>query len=308
MNKKTRVIIYSVITLVLVAIGSYYLINTLTPKEEKLVQQKFYGEISSITDDYIELTDIENNNTIRIAKDEKLNEGDILVIYYIKGDKNIIKPLKKEILVSNEQIKENNIVIDEVDITTTTTSKITTTTTTAISYTPKSTQAVEPSVNGQIMMSENALVEMLKSDYESVKSGSISEEFKLSFIKVVDFIFYEEPIGGLKFKDLKESTKGKIIYYSLLIDSKIEKVFPEYKEKISTKYNDIKAKLYAKYLDITTTICTNEKELCTNLKSDFKLLKSSVSVTWDFLKSAIKYGTNKGISAIKSWYEVYSGK
>lgn len=301
MNKKLKITLLVIMTLILVGLGTYFIIKTFSNKEEQLVQQKFYGQVSKITDDYIELKEIDSNNILKINKSDDLKAGDYIVIYYVKG-KDIVKPLKKEILITQSQIIEDNINIEETTTITTTTTLYTTIQTTIKNTTQGNTQETTKKFNF------DNLIDQLKNDYETVKTGEIKEGFKTSFIKIVDFIFYDEPINGLTFNSLKAETKAKVIYYALLIDSKIEKQFPQYKEKISDKYKNTKSKLYAKYLDYSTQICIDNKTLCSDLKNDFKFLKTTVSVTWDFLSDAIVYSANKGISAIKSWYEIYSGK
>lgn len=140
-------------------------------------------------------------------------------------------------------------------------------------------------------------------------SSSFKEKFKKYFIEVVDFIFYDKEIKGYTFDELGNMAKIKIISIALKIDSKIEEYVPGYKESISTTssniYNNIKEKLVTMYLDISTDICSgdNEKE-CARVKEIFGEVKNVCKIGWSFIKSLV----NNGVTKLREWYEIYSGK
>ena len=121
-------------------------------------------------------------------------------------------------------------------------------------------------------------------------------------------IFYDTEINDVKYKDLTESAKAKVIYYVLLIDSKINEVIPDYKEKLDETYTNFKNKLIATYLDLSSKICENNEVQCNYIKEDFQLLKKSINLTWDFIKNCFEYGTKKTTDVLKNWYEIWSGK
>ena len=77
-------------------------------------------------------------------------------------------------------------------------------------------------------------------------SENNKSKLKQSFITLTDFIFYDGEIKGVKFKDLTESTKEKILNLWYKLDSKIDKKYPDQKEEIknstSRSYNTIKSK------------------------------------------------------------------
>lgn len=74
-----------------------------------------------------------------------------------------------------------------------------------------------------------------KEDYENVKK--YGREF---FIKMVDFIFYDKDINGIKFNDLKEETKEDVYNAFCNIDALIMTFSPDYKENIGEKYEVVK--------------------------------------------------------------------
>lgn len=129
------------------------------------------------------------------------------------------------------------------------------------------------------------------------------ETLKMGFIKIVDFLFYDEPVNGKRFSELTDEVKLKLLGIALSIDSKIDYYFPNYKETITngTKriYTDIKVKVTELYIEITTKICSKKSELCEDAKKDFESLKKSFGLTFDFLKEF----TNDELNKLKDWYE-----
>ena len=83
------------------------------------------------------------------------------------------------------------------------------------------------------------------------------ETLKNTFITLTDFIFYNGQIKGKTFSELTNETKEKVIEVYEKIDSKIESVYPGYKEKIkestTNTYTNIKDKLIELKNDITDT-------------------------------------------------------
>ena len=73
------------------------------------------------------------------------------------------------------------------------------------------------------------------------------EILKKTFVQMADFVFYNKPIKGMKFNDLSISSKKKILSNYKKIDNEIEKVYPNYKDKLKSisknKYNNLKDKV-----------------------------------------------------------------
>lgn len=158
------------------------------------------------------------------------------------------------------------------------------------------------------VQSTDSVLSSLEKEYslleENKNNKSFGQSVKEYFIKVVDFIFYDRPINGVYFKDLTDGAKLKVIGLALKVDGIIEKYYPEYKESFSDSYKNAKNKLVELYLDNTSKYCESNERVCTQAKADFQDLKKSLNITWDIIKNL----TNSGISKLKKWYEIYSGK
>jgi len=139
-------------------------------------------------------------------------------------------------------------------------------------------------------------------------ASSIKDNVKSSFITVVDFLFYNGKIKGYTFKDLSDSAKLKVLSMALYFDGKIEKYFPGYKESITNTankvYTNIKEKVVKTYIELTTTICSKNNDLCKEAKEGFNVLKNTFSLSWALIKDI----AGDGISSLKNWYEIWSGK
>lgn len=136
-------------------------------------------------------------------------------------------------------------------------------------------------------------------------TDNLKSSIKEKFILIVDFLFYDEPINSITFKELTTTTKLKILSLFLKIDHKIEEKFPNYKNTISNKgnkvYTNSKNKAIELYFDITTNVCQNDQELCDTAKEGLRDLKKNFSLTWEFIKEM----SNTGISKLKNWYEIW---
>lgn len=145
-------------------------------------------------------------------------------------------------------------------------------------------------------------------ELEVKTSNSFMEKFREYFILIVDFIFYDGEIKGYCFDELSDSAKVKIVAIALKIDNKIEEYIPNYKEGISSTsnkvYNNVKDKFVSLYMDISVDICTKNKGECDKVKDIFAEIKDVCKIGWNYIKEL----TSKGVTNLKHWYEVYSGK
>ena len=130
---------------------------------------------------------------------------------------------------------------------------------------------------------------------------TIGNKIKDKFIKCIDFLFYDDEIGGKTFNELTNASKLKILEITMSIDKLIESKFPSYKENIGSIYQNIKSKVVGTYLDTTTKICNDDLELCNSAKEGFKKLKSNFGLTWDMIKELLDSGKTK----LKDWYEIW---
>ena len=158
-------------------------------------------------------------------------------------------------------------------------------------------------------VSETEIINALASEYDSVSKKVGSVDFKESsknlFIKVVDFIFYGTEINGVHFKDLTMKSKMTVIKYALLLDSKINSYFPDYKQELGEKYNLVKDKLKSEYMNSLTYVCSKNKNECETVKHEFNDLKGKISITWSNLKDAFKNGADKTKTSLEEWYKIF---
>ena len=158
-------------------------------------------------------------------------------------------------------------------------------------------------------VSETEIINALASEYYSVSKKVGSVDFKESaknlFIKIVDFIFYGTEINGVHFKDLTMKSKMAVIKYALLLDSKINSYFPDYKQELGEKYNLVKDKLISEYMNSLTYVCSKNKNECETVKHEFNDLKGKISITWSNLKDAFKNGADKTKTSLEEWYKIF---
>ena len=137
------------------------------------------------------------------------------------------------------------------------------------------------------------------------EDSSITAKIKNGFITIVDFLFYDKEIGGYRFSELTNKAKLQVIKIALSIDHKIDQYFPGYKDTIKAGYESVKAKAMKLYLDVTASLCSKVGDTtCTQAKADFAKMKDSFGFTFDLMKQA---GGNL-VDAIRTWYEIFSGK
>lgn len=137
----------------------------------------------------------------------------------------------------------------------------------------------------------NELVE--NNDIDNIKKYG-----KEIFVNMVDFIFYDKEIRGIKFSELKEETKQDIYETFCDIDSLIIRYCPDYKENIGEKYEAVKdfaSKAYYKTLDVIKEKIGEENY-------------EKVKETKDNFKEKAKDGTENVKKYIKEKYENWRDK
>ena len=144
---------------------------------------------------------------------------------------------------------QNKEIINNVTVTTTTEIN---TTEMATEYTTENIENISTDTTESTSVDEQIL-NIINSDKEVIEYYVSTEDIenvkkygKEFFIKMVDFIFYDTEINGVKFNDLKEETKQEIYDTFCNIDALIMMVAPDYKENIGEKYEIVK--------DFTTNI------------------------------------------------------
>ena len=137
----------------------------------------------------------------------------------------------------------------------------------------------------------NELVE--NNDIDNIKKYG-----KEIFVNMVDFIFYDKEIRGIKFSELKEETKQDIYETFCDIDSLIIRYCPDYKENIGEKYEVVK--------DFTSKTYYNALDKIREAIGDEKYDK--VKEIKDNTKEKIKDGTDNAKEYIKKKYENWRDK
>lgn len=130
---------------------------------------------------------------------------------------------------------------------------------------PASTKPKESSVSQQVEsetpVSQEKEFTFFKDAKQEISSYLDSEEYenlkekgKYYVTTGIDFIFYNQPINGIYFTNLKEDAKKAIINDVKKIDEAIMAYYPNYKESIGAKYQVAAEFLSERYYDILDII------------------------------------------------------
>ena len=135
-----------------------------------------------------------------------------------------------------------------------------------------------------------------------------------TFITLTDFIFYDGEINGVTFDELTDSAKEKVLDLYDKIDTKIESVFPNYKENIASTSKDVyanikkeitelKDKIKDKYID------KHGQENYDNLENAYneskETLKDSAQNTYETLKDVSTEFYENTKNKAENWYKNY---
>ena len=140
-------------------------------------------------------------------------------------------------------------------------------------------------------------------------SSSFKDKITNSFVTVIDFIFYDKEIKGVKFKSLTNEVKSKILDIASRMDNSIENKFPNYKDKIKSTSKKAYTKISEKisqakeYLSDKTEETIGEENY-NNLQENYENLKETVKNTGKKISEGASNIKNK----IKNWYEEKTGK
>lgn len=141
------------------------------------------------------------------------------------------------------------------------------------------------------------------------KSETIKEKLANTFITIVDFLFYDGTIGGVTFNQLTDAAKEKVLAIAKVIDEKIEKYFPGYKEKIK----DTATRIYSSASEKIKEGLQKGKDFIKDHIGDenYEQLQEDGSNLVDSFKNAgsvIKDVFTKGKDKVKDWYESFRDK
>lgn len=319
MNNKSKnilIIILCVLLVCSVGIIGYLIYN----KNNTLIE--ISGKVVGIGNNYAIINNKEENFIITNFEGD-YNLGDELKLKFKEKSMNKNSEPKSIVLNRDDEVeiisKAEDLKINEDDWESSESSK-------EESQTPVNNPSVKPSgdnsaqnkdnkpssnngeINNQQESADTVVLQYFNDLDADFKASKVKESVKNGFVTVVDFLFYGGSIKGYTFSELTEKAKLKVLSMALYFDSKIEKYFPGYKESISSTtskiYTNVKASIVKTYLNLTTKICSENKELCEVAKNDFNTMKKSFGLTWSLIKEI----AGDGVSSLKAWYEIYSGK
>ncbi len=302
MKKK---IIFIVILLLIMTLTIFLIFKLRSDDKTKMTSNEFYAVVRESYAGYalVKPLDEDINYDVLSISVKDLKVGDIIRLK-IKDIKEIYPPeaeVEEIEVLQTDKISELEPDIKE-EVTTKITEQIkndiTTSQTTSVSKNETTTTKKK-----DIKNADEEVLAYFNNEVNTADSKS-KGTLKNTFIKVVDFIFYDKDINGYYFKNLTNSAKLKVIGLALKLDNIIDSHFPGYKDELSSSYNKAKDNLITLYLNLTSEFCKNNDSICESAKNDFSLLKESLNLSWDVIKNLTKSGTNK----LKEWYEIFSGK
>ena len=287
-----KILLVVVVTiLILFAIAYLFYINL-----NKDTSQTIEATVKYIGDNYIIVTNDDNDKDYKFTTDDEYNVGDKLSLT-IDNINDKLDPIEADL----EEVQVLSRVVEF----TIHDDKANDTSQEANTTKEESNNSQTNSNSNNKVGSEEEIINYFKNlDNElntSKNSNSITSSIKNGFVTIVDFLFYNEPIKGKTFSELSSSAKLSVLKLALSIFQKVDSYFPDYKETLSEKYNNVKSKVVSKYLDITADICSKNESTCAAAKEGLSDLKKNFSITWSFIKDIAGTGASK----LKSWYEVW---
>ncbi len=154
--------------------------------------------------------------------------------------------------------------------------------------------------------------EVSELDSEKSLSQKTKESLKKTFITLTDFIFYDGTIKGKTFKELSSEAQEKVLELYEKLDSKIESVFPNYKEEIKDTSTKTYSKVKEKAKELKETIKSiyiervgedtyqKEMEIIENTKD--KVVEKASPIISD-VKDKAKETYTKTKDKLDKWYK-----
>lgn len=159
---------------------------------------------------------------------------------------------------------------------------------------------------------ENVTNEVETLNEEESLSEKTKQSLKKTFITLTDFIFYDGTIKGKTFKELSYDAQTKILELYEKLDTKIESVFPNYKEDIKDTSTKTYSKVKEKTKQLKETIKNiyiervgedtyqKEMEIIKNTKD--KVVEKTTPVISD-VKDKAKDTYTKTKNKLDEWYK-----
>ena len=147
---------------------------------------------------------------------------------------------------------------------------------------------------------------------EESLSEKTKQSLKKAFITLTDFIFYDGTIKGKTFKELSYEAQTKILELYEKLDTKIESVFPNYKEEIKDTSTKTYSKAKEKAQELKETIKkiyiervgedTYQKEMDIIKNTKDKVVEKTTPVISD-VKDKAKDTYTKAKDKLDEWYK-----
>lgn len=145
---------------------------------------------------------------------------------------------------------------------------------------------------------------------KKIDDSNFLDSCKATFITIVDFIFYDGEIKGIKFDDLSEEAKQNILKTSNQIDELITSKFPNYKEDISSTTSNAFNKASELIKKGANNVNDFSKELLgeDNYNAIIDAKDDIVDYSKDAFENISDFTSNlykDGKTKIKTWYEQF---
>ncbi len=124
-----------------------------------------------------------------------------------------------------------------------------------------------------------------------------------TFITLTDFIFYDGEINGVTFDELTDAAKEKVLDIYDKIDTKIESVFPNYKEDIASTSKDVYANLKKEITELKDKI--KDKYIDEYGQEKYDNLEQSYNESKETLKDVSTEFYEKTKNKAENWYKNY---
>ena len=210
---------------------------------------------------------------------------------------------------SKEASNKTETTSEEASTKTETTSKETSTKTETASKeeTVTAVTTVESQNDNIVVSNFNELKKDINELLSSENVENIKENCKEAFVTMVDFIFFDGDIKGIKFDDLSDAGKKEVLSLASSIDDLIMKKFPNYKEEIS----DVTSSAYNKASELIKKGSTNVKDFAkeklgednyNKIKSVKDSVLDAIKNEWNDTKEDAGELIDTVKDKIKNWY------
>ena len=156
----------------------------------------------------------------------------------------------------------------------------------------------------QVMYEVNRIEQEVTTLLETESSPTLKEKVVSKFITLVDFVYYDEPMNGVYFKDLTASAQEKIRSILNRMDTAIENKIPNYKDTLKSKYQTVLSYLKEKSSQakekLESTIGSENYENLVESKED---MKESFQNAAELVTEGASQIYESGKEKVSNWYQ-----